>query len=284
MQVDLTTSNLGEFDRTLTTLGLAAGGKTGVQAIPVALRGQAAFQGTITRSILVPDVKGHLSADGLRCYLQLSSRGRRTIAREAVRECQPKPASGYNTRSTGIRWTLRRSTRQSSFPSSRRHWCAALRRSMFPARCTPTRSRRAIWLLMKTRPFVWTPVFERLRSRDVLQTVGEDLPVTGTVNLEVHASGQIDNLSGGGHLTVTGRRHLRRALPQPEHRSDDSPEGRFDATHLVFLQNGGKVTGDGGYDISAESFHFKAQGTGFDLAHIQRLKNPKYPIGGLARF
>ncbi len=38
---NVTTTNLAEFDRTMSTLGVASGGKQGVNALPVALHGQA---------------------------------------------------------------------------------------------------------------------------------------------------------------------------------------------------------------------------------------------------
>ncbi len=281
MQVDLTTSNLGEFDRTLTTLGLAAGGKTGVQAIPVALRGQAAFQGTITRSILVPDVKGHLSATDFDViYSSLPAEAH--IAREAVESVSQASQRVEHT----IHWDSLDaqaeyapeliSVQQASLVhgATTIHVSGAVHAHQITPRHLAFDEDSAIQVNASVRAAALT---------DVLQTVGEDLPVTGTVNLDVQASGQIDNLSGGGHLTVTGGDIY--GEPYRSLKTDLRFAGReIDATHLVLSQNGGKVTGDGGYDISAESFHFKAQGTGFDLAHIQRLKNPKYPIGGQFAF
>ena len=56
------------------------------------------------------------------------------------------------------------------------------------------------------------------------------------------------------------------------------------ATHLVFLLDGGQLAGDGGYDLSKKNFHFNARGSGFDLAHMQRLKSSKYALGGMLDF
>ena len=281
MQVDLTTSNLGEFDRTLTTLGLAARGKTGVQAIPVALRGQAAFEGTITRSILVPDVKGHLSATDFDVvYSSLPAEAH--LAREAVESVSEASRQVQHT----IHWDSLDaqaeyapeliSVEQASLVrgTTTIHVSGAVHAHQITPRHLAFDEESAIRVDASVHGASLT---------DVLQTVGDNLPVTGTVNLEAHATGQVDNLSGGGHLAVQGGNIY--GEPYRSLNADLRFAGReIDATHLVFLQDGGKVTGDGGYDISAESFHFKAQGTGFDLAHIQRLKNPTYPVGGLLAF
>ena len=67
IQGDLVTTNLAEFDKTLAVLGVSAEGpngkKVGVAAIPVRLEGEAEFHGTVSGSLLYPDVKGHLKAN-----------------------------------------------------------------------------------------------------------------------------------------------------------------------------------------------------------------------------
>ena len=64
--IDLTTTDLAEFDKTLIAADLSTTGPNGplvgVKAIPVKLHGQAELHGTITGSILNPDVKGQLTA------------------------------------------------------------------------------------------------------------------------------------------------------------------------------------------------------------------------------
>ena len=55
-------------------------------------------------------------------------------------------------------------------------------------------------------------------------------------------------------------------------------------TNLVFVQDGGRITGDADYNIQAKSFRGDAQGNGFDLSHIQRLQSPKAQLGGVAEF
>ncbi len=115
--------------------------------------------------------------------------------------------------------------------------------------------------------------------QDLLKMAGEELPVTGTLNLKAQVSGTIDNLNGGGHLAVRGGAAYGEAYKSLN--TDLRFAGReVDAANLVFLEDGGKVTGDGGYNLKTDVFHFDALGAGFDLAHIQRLQNGKYPVAG----
>ena len=73
LQVDLTTTNLGEFNGVLKALGPSGKGKKGMQTLPVALHGHAAFNGNVSGTLAAPDVKGHLSASNFDLLLQASA-------------------------------------------------------------------------------------------------------------------------------------------------------------------------------------------------------------------
>ena len=112
---------------------------------------------------------------------------------------------------------------------------------------------------------------------------GEELPVTGTLNLKAHANGTIDNLSGGGHLAVQGGAAYGEAYKSLN--TDLRFAGReVDAANSCFWKTAARLTGDGGYNLKTAAFHFDAQGAGFDLAHIQRLQSGKYTAGWGAGF
>ncbi len=295
MDVELTTANLGEFDRTLTTLGLAAGDKTGVQAIPVALHGQAQFQGTVTRSILAPDVKGHLTATNFDLVYSLpeASRGlpEASVPKAQSHGTAPPVATTVSSETAApvlrtIHWDSVDAQAEYApeliavqqavlvHGATAVHLSGELRAHHITARRSAFDKESEIELDAKV---------QKAALSDVLTSVGQQLPVTGTVDLDAHATGQLNNLSGSGHLAVQGGSiygELYKSL-----NTDLRFVGQeIDASHLIFSQNGGKVTGDGGYNISTDAFHFSAQGTGFELAHIQRLKSLKYPVSGLVAF
>jgi translocation and assembly module TamB len=118
---------------------------------------------------------------------------------------------------------------------------------------------------------------------DVLAMAGENLPVTGTVNLNVHAGGQLGNLNGGGHLAIQGGE----AYGETYHSLNADLRfvgDEIDVSQLTLLQNGGRVNASGDFAMRAKQFHFQAKGSGFDLSHTEHFKNAKYPVSGQLTF
>jgi translocation and assembly module TamB len=283
LQVNATTNNLAELDRLLTTLGAAEGEKRGVAVIPVALHGQAAFQGVVTRSILDPDVEGHLNATNFDLIFNAPVQSAAAAAAPAAEASPPQTASAAQRT---IHWDS--ADAQAEYSSS----VISVQHGVL------TQGKTAIHLTGALHAHQLSPrqyAFDEHSSitanvgvqnaavADLLLMAGQDLPVTGTLNLQANVSGQLDNLSGGGHAAVNGGA----AYGEPYHslNADLRFAGReIGATHLVFLEDGGQLSGDGGYNLSTESFHFNARGSGFDLAHMQTLKSPKFTLGGTVAF
>jgi len=117
----------------------------------------------------------------------------------------------------------------------------------------------------------------------LLAIAGENADVTGDLSLNAKVGGTLGNLNGGGHVATKGGE----IYGQPYHSltSDLRFAGQeLDATNLKFLQDGGQITGDGGYDLRAKTMHFQAKGSGFDLAHIPRLQSGNVPVSGILSF
>jgi translocation and assembly module TamB len=293
MQVQLATTNLAEFDRTLTTLGFAEQGKTGVKAIPVALHGQAAFQGVVTRSILDPDVQGHVSATNFdllfNAPVQSSASGSASSAAGSAvaapsAETAVQPAAAEAARS--VHWDS--ADAQAEYSSS----LIAVQHGVLQHGKTTVHlsgDLRAHQLSPRRYAFDEESAItanvgvQDAAVADLLVMAGQNLPLSGTLNLQANVDGDLSHLSGGGHIAVSGGA----IYGEPYHslNADLRFAGKeVGATHLVFLQDGGELSGDGGYDISNKSFHFNARGSGFDLAHLQRLKNSTHTVGGMLVF
>jgi len=77
LKVSFRSSDLGEFDTALRSLGLKRNGRSGTAALPVALNGQAEFQGTWRGSLVKPQLEGRLSATqlGIEMPAQRAPRG-----------------------------------------------------------------------------------------------------------------------------------------------------------------------------------------------------------------
>jgi translocation and assembly module TamB len=274
MHVALTTENIGEFDRTLATLGVASKGKTGLSALPVTLHGQAKFEGTITASILNPDVKGHLDATNFDLVFPAPEKP----------GAEAEQAAGQPAEQRTVRWD---SIHADAEYSSERIAVAQAELAHGPAQIHLSGELDAHEVSRRRSEF---DEHSQLRAQvemqdasvqDLLQMAGKNLPVTGIMNLKANANGTIDDLSGGGHLSVAGGTAY--GEPYKSLNTDLRFAGReVDAANLIFLEDGGRVAGDGGYDLRSEAVHFDARGTGFDLVHIHRLQSRASVSGMLA--
>ena len=274
LQVTLKTANLAEFDRTLSTLGVASEGKRGVSALPVALHGQAAFAGTLTGSILNPDVKGHLDATDFDLAFTIPEKS------EPGEEETAEHGSVQHT----VHWD---SIDADAEYSSQRIVVTQAELTHGPAEIHLSGELEAHQISPRHSEF---DEYSAIRAavtmqdaslQDLLEIAGQKLPVTGTVNIRAEGNGTVNDLNGGGHLSIEGGTIY--GDPYKSLNTDLRFAGReAQATNLVFLEDGGRITGDGGYDLNSEAYHFDAQGAGFDLARIRPLQSRASVTGMLA--
>ncbi|HLH34605.1 MAG TPA: translocation/assembly module TamB domain-containing protein [Alloacidobacterium sp.] len=283
LQVNLETTNLAEFDQALTALGVSAQGKKGVQALPLRLQGQAQFHGTVSGSIPDPDVKGHLIASNFDILLPAPT------APTAVTQ----PAEGTEPADTQV-------PPPAAATQKTVHWDSLEADAEYSSRlialqqATLTRGKTSIHASGEVHAHQFTArryafdddsaINADVKVQDaaldqVLAIAGENLPVTGTLNLNAHAGGQLGNLNGGGHLSIQGGQAY--GEPYRSLNADLRFAGKeLGVSKLLLLQNGGQLTGNGGYDIRSKQFHFQAEGKGFDLTHTEHFRKAKYPLSG----
>jgi translocation and assembly module TamB len=289
LQATVETTNLGEFDEALAALGVAAGGKKGVQALPLRLAGEAAFQGTVSGSIPDPNVKGHLTASNFDVLIPAEPTQPATAEPASVPvQATPAVASAPASQSTErtIHWdSLEADAEYSS-------------QLIAVQQATLTRGKTSIHASGQVHAHRISPrhsAFDDASAMnadvkvqdaaldEILALAGQNLPVSGTVNLNAHAGGEIGNLNGGGHLAIQGGEaygeHYRSLNADLNFAGEE-----IGVSKLILLQNGGQVTGNGGIGIRSKQFHFQAEGKGFDLSHTEHFKNAKYPLSGQLAF
>jgi translocation and assembly module TamB len=287
LNVDLTTHNLNEFDRALIAFGVKANGKKGVAALPVQLHGQAGFQGTVTGSLLNPDVKGHASAKDFATVIETAAAThpppQPTTPVSAEPPHPPPPSQG--TRQT-VQWDdLELDAEYSPALISVSNLSLTRGKTAIhgSAQLHAAHGRRGKLLYNNSSMLNADAHITDASVTDLLSIAGESLPVTGTLNLQAHVGGALHALSGGGHLSVAGGQIYGEDYKSLTTDLKFAGESAG-VTNLVFVQDGGRITGDGDYNIQAKSFRGDAQGTGFDLSHIQRLQRGKTQIGGALSF
>ena len=287
LNVDFTTSNLNEFDRALIAFGVKANGKKGVAALPVQLHGQASFHGTVSGSLLNPDAKGHVSAKNFATIIETAASTHPPPQPETPVSAEPPhpPPPSQGTRQT-VQWDdLELDAEYSPALISVQNLSLTRLKTAIHAsgQLHATHGRRGKLLFNNSSTLNANTTISDANIPDLLSIAGESFPVTGTLNLQAHVGGALNALGGGGHVSVAGGEIYGEAYKSLN--TDLKFTGQsVGVTNLVFVQDGGRITGDADYNIQAKSFRADTQGSGFDLSHIQRLQNAKRQLGGALSF
>lgn len=281
--VDLTTTDLSEFDKTLSALGLNEGVKRGSQVLPVQLKGQAEFHGTVKQSLIDPAVRGHLIASS---FLTELPQGWQNTTGAAAQNATASATITQGGRVRTFQWDYLEATGEYSSSlidiqdSIIRRGNAVIHAS---GQLQAHRLNAQTSTYDKTSQIKADLRLEKANISDLLSLTGQTAPVSGIVNVSVHAGGQLNNLSGGGHLSVQGGEAY--GEPYKSLASDIVFSGQeIGLSHLTFLQNGGQIKGEGGYNFGAKSFRIQASGSGFELAHFRHMQQSGLHMGGQLNF
>ena len=292
LKLDFTTHNLNEFDRALIDFGVKANGKRGVAAIPVQLHGEAGFHGTVSGSLKAPDVKGHLGVKDFATVINTAAATHPPPHPATPVSAEPPhpPPPSYDSHQT-VQWDDLELDAEYS-PALISVSNLSLTRSATPHTRTvihgsgqlhATHGRHGKLLFNDSSTLNAQAHISDASITDLLSIAGRSFPVTGTLNLDAHVGGALNALSGSGHLSVLGGEIYGEGYKSL---NTDLKFARQSAgvTNLVFVQDGGRITGDADYNIQAKSFRGDMQGAGFDLSHIQRLQSAKMQLGGRLTF
>jgi translocation and assembly module TamB len=296
LSVHLTNHNLAEFDQVLKTLGLGVDGKKGISGLPVRLHGEAVFDGVATGSLVDPAFKGHLTAQEFSTEFVLPAMpgagppepSRPSVGPAALPAAdnsttQPGPAPSTPTTvywdkldATGSYSSSLISVEQASLTRDKTliHISGQLeahrisrRREAFDDQATINGSAQV----------------QNAPVTDLLSIAAQSLPLTGTVNLQVHATGTLGDLSGGGNLSLQGGDI--EGLPYHSLTAALSFSGQdINLTKFTFLQEGGTVVGNGTYNLKTRSFLGNLDGSNFELARFPQSKDPHLSVAGDLKF
>ena len=260
----LMTRNIAEFNPILAAFGIAAPGQP--TPIPAQLHGAAQFHGTVTGSLAFPDFEGHLVATDFN-VVPLGPTSSATQAASNIHFDSLTTDAEYSAGSLSVRAaTLAQGKTTIQFSGEVRG------------------RRNAPRDLFADTSTIHANV--QVKNADIAQWMaltGKTYPVSGILNLHAQTDGTIGNLNGNGQIDVAGG-----SIYGEQYRlltSEAAFRGKeVSASHLMFAMDGGRITGEGGYDFAAKNAHFNLQGSGFQLAHIKRLENAQYPVEGSVDF
>jgi translocation and assembly module TamB len=186
LQLNLQAHDLGEFDQLLQTLGFQVKGKTGTAAIPVVLHGTLAFNGAAKGPIHDLDLKGHLAANDF--AVQLGSEADVHID-SVLADAEFSPDSGVAIASS----TIQRGSALLNVAGS------------FQPHRLVSRRGAVSYLWDDDIAVDTTAKLANAQVADLLQIAGQQnkIPVTGTVSLNAHVTGTLQDIHGSGNLILT---------------------------------------------------------------------------------
>ena len=255
--------DLSEFDSVLNAVGYSSNGKQGSGALPVALHGDAQFQGTAAGPLAALDIKGHLQANQLTAHL--GSTGDVAID-SIVADVEYAPA-GVTVASSTIR-----------------RGAAVLNVS---GGVKPHRVVKRGVTSYAFDDFAQVNAKVQLADapvHDVLEIAGQGaLPVTGTIKVNANATGTLGNLTGDGRVTL--RNGIAYEQPYDSVVADVSVRGQeITATGLDVKAQGVEVAGNGGYNLTSKHLRAHLQGNDIRLSNLQAVRKAGTPVDGVLTF
>ena len=264
IDASLVTRNLAEFDPALAAFGISVPGQP--NPIPAELHGQAQFHGTVTGNLRSPEFKGHLQATDFNIAV-LGSNSTATQAASRIHFDSLSTDAAYRAGEVSVSLgTLVQGKTTIDF-SGQVHGRASEPKSLFADSSSIHAS-------------------VQVKNADLAQWIaltGKNYPVSGTLNLHAQTNGTIGGLDGAGQLSLAGGslygEQYKSLTTDVQFRGKD-----VNANNFVFAMDGGRITGNAGYNFTAKTAHVDLQGSGFELAHIKRLENHQYPVLGTVDF
>lgn len=265
--IDVRSQNVGEFDAVLRDLGLRREGKTGAEALPASLGGEAEFHGTWGGSLVDPHLAGTLTATNISVELPESA----AHSRRAVHFDSIEAAGSYSAARIAM----------DHAKLSERGSTIELEGSLTAA---ATEGRGAAKAKLDGNSLLHAHVTaNKVSAEELLGMLGQNLPVTGELSAQFETDGPLHMLDGTGwaqldHGVVYGE-------PLAKVRAQGKIAGRVvQLSSLTVNDEAGRVSASGSYDLNSRQFQIAAQGAGIDLSRVRRLQSANAAVNGMLAF
>ncbi len=274
MQLEMTTSDLTEFDATLRALELKSGNRVGAAALPAvfdqpALHGSGTFRGTFTSSWLTPVVDGHVTASHLGIEI---------------------PQPGVDTPPKFVDWDSVDADGRYS-PASILVRSAQLRRGNATLKLSgEIDSSDPNYNLADTADEFDTHAMLRVVAdvqqypiRDLLPLANIRAPLDGELSGHIDLKGRANALAGNANL-----RFAHPMIQGVELSSADMSLGIHDQTvdiqRLHLMQGKGNVSASGSIHFADKTFHASADGSLISIAPLLAASSSTMSLQGLLQF
>lgn len=248
MKISISTSDLGEWERVLVSLGYR-------QHTPIGMRGRASFTGSATGRLSEVDFEGQLQSQDFEVLVPATANTPRQEIRwdylGAEVELSPSTFAAHNG-------TLHRGATTVGFDLE-----------------ADLEGRRFI----DSSNFTASVQMHDAELAEVLAIAGYDFPASGKMDLFVHASGTRAQPHADGTIHLADAMVRGEPIPQFDSKFSITPE-QLSLQGIQLAHYEAQVTGDGSYDFPTRAFRFHLNGTNFDLKRFASLQTTRVSVEG----
>ncbi len=270
LTIDFKSTNLGEFDTVLRSLGLRRDGKAGTAALPAALTGLASFHGSWTGSLENPRLAGIAKATSLAIEI---------------------PAAGALGAAPGqsqfVHWDSVEATGSYSAARIAVEHAVLLRGG---TKIALSGSLQAADASVSSRPGFDENSILHLRLEaaevgigDVQPFLTQKLPVTGDVDAQIQADGPIHALDGSGWIELDNGSLYGEPVTRV-HAQGTLANDRLSLASVTLSEPAGSAAANGSYDLKSRRFQVSATGAGLDITKVGWLAEKGWPVTGRLDF
>ncbi|MDE3200929.1 MAG: translocation/assembly module TamB domain-containing protein, partial [Acidobacteriota bacterium] len=280
--LDAESRDIHEFDQVLRDLGLERNGRSGSSALPISFKGDALFRGTWTGSLVRPHLTGSLQASNLGAEMPAREGPQAGIPQTIHIDSVDATGSYAPTRISIDHAQIKQDDAQVEMSGTLTAAAPAEPQSVRTA--NKTAHKQAIPHVLAGNSLLHAQLHAtNITVEKLLPLFGKDLPVTGKLNAQIEANGQVRSLNGSGWA------ELNKGTLFGEPLSQVRAEGNMaaDAVRLTTFRikdEAGVVTGSGSYDLKSKQFQVSAQSAAIDLGRVERLKHVGVSITGVSSF
>lgn len=265
VKLSLNSTDLTELEPLIQAFGGSS------STMPVVVHGQASFNGTLAGILAAPTLAGHLQAANFDTVLPSNAFTGAPARTVSIPNGAPKLAH-WDSFATDLRYG----------PGSLTLRNAALKRGqqLINGDGNVSLSNGLLWADSSVHAHVSAANIE---VADLQALLGVDYQLSGLMDGQMTISGTRNNLRADGRVrslngTVYGEAYNSFSAGL------DLRGQEIDVRNAVLKQDGGQIAGEGSLNRESRELRFTAKGSGFELAHIDRLQNGKITVAGLAQF
>ena len=274
LNVSFRSSNLWEFDTVLRDLGVNRNGKQGVAALPVTLSGEAAFQGIWSGSLVDPRLAGNLKATQVAIELPLNDKSGK-----------PRSVHFDSVDTAGSYSAARIDVSRAQFNQGQA--AIVLNGSLAAAAPTPAAppviGPAPALSFNSNSPLTLHVRAAKAGMEDLYPLIGQNLPITGSLNAQFDGAGPVQALTGSGWILLDGGTVFGEPVSRIRVQGSVAKQ-QIKLTSATLNDEAGKIQLNGTYDLKSSSFQLDARSTGFDLARIEWLHRHNLAITGKLDF